>query len=57
MNSRYQGPAIYPPATEARKRVGAHLDSLPFWDQKPAERQAPSRKKWLAKLRKPRRRS
>lgn len=54
MNSRYQGPAVLPPAAEVRKKVGAHLESLPGWDQKrsPAER-----KKEPEKARKQRKRS
>jgi hypothetical protein len=56
MNSRYQGPAVFPPASEVRKRVEAHLDSLPSLAQKPAERPTPTRKKWTNKLRRLRRR-
>jgi hypothetical protein len=54
MNSRYQGPAVFPPASEVRKRIEAHLDALP--SQKPAERTTPARKKWMSKLRRSRRR-
>jgi len=56
MNSRYQGPAVFPPATEVRKRVEAHLDTLPVSEQKPAARPTPRRKKWTNKLRRLRRR-
>jgi hypothetical protein len=56
MNSRYQGPAVFPSATEVRKRVEAHLDSLPSLEQKPAGRPARTRKKWTNKLLKLRRR-
>jgi hypothetical protein len=56
MNSRYQGPAVFPPASETRKRIEAHLDTLPSWEQKPTGRPAPARKKWTSKLRRPRRR-
>lgn len=51
MNSRYQGPAVLPPANEARKRVEAHLDALPALDQKPTGRSTSVRKKWTNKLR------
>ena len=54
MNSRYQGPAVFPPASEVRKRIEAHLDALPT--QKQTERPAPTRKKWMSKLRRSRRR-
>jgi hypothetical protein len=56
MNSRYQGPAVFPSATEVRKRVEAHLDALPHAEPKPAGRSTPTRKKWRSKLRRPRRR-
>ena len=56
MNSRYQGPAVFPPASEARKRVEAHLDALPSWGQKPTERPTPTWKKWTQRLRRLRRR-
>ena len=41
MNPRYQGPAVFPPASEVRKRVGAHLDMLPSFEQKPTGRPIP----------------
>jgi hypothetical protein len=56
MNSRYQGPAVFPPAHETRKRVEAHLDTLPAAEPKPAGRPTATRKKWASKLRKLRRR-
>jgi hypothetical protein len=56
MNPRYQGPAIFPPASETRKRVEAHLDQLPAWEQKETGRSTPARKKWTSKLRRLRRR-
>lgn len=56
MNSRYQGPAVLPPASEVRKRVEAHLDTLPSWDQKSTGRGTPARKNRTPKVRRPRRR-
>lgn len=50
MNPRYSGPAVLPPAPEVRKRIEAHLDSLPAWSAEPrthegaAEDAAPSPK-------------
>jgi hypothetical protein len=38
MNPKYSGPAILPPASEVRKRVEEHLESLPAWDPEPRER-------------------
>ena len=55
MNSRYQGPAVFPPASEVRKRIEAHLDALPTQKQT-EDRPAPTRKKWMSKLRRSRRR-
>jgi len=57
MNARYMGPAVLPPAAEVRKRVEAHLESLPAWDQKPSGRAGSVQKKEQAKPRKRRRRS
>ena len=50
MNSRYQGPAIFPPANETRKRIEAHLDQVPS----KAGSSNPVLKKWSDKLRWPR---
>jgi hypothetical protein len=55
MNARYQGPAVLPPAAEVRKRIEAHLDTLPGWDQKPSRSRQP-RKEESTKPRKRRRR-
>jgi hypothetical protein len=55
MNSRYQGPAVFPSAAQVRKRVEAHLDSLPS-EQKSAGRSTPTRKKWSNRLKRLRRR-
>jgi hypothetical protein len=54
MNSRYQGPAVLPPAAEARKRVEAHLETLPGWEKPNRPRRA--QKEETAKPRKRRRR-
>jgi hypothetical protein len=56
MNPRYQGPAIFPPANEARKRIEAHLDQLPSPAEKAPSPSTPERKAWTAKLRRLRRR-
>ena len=40
MNPRYHGPAVLPPATEVKKRVEEHLESLPAWSAEPRERPA-----------------
>jgi hypothetical protein len=56
MNARYQGPAVFPPAAQVRKRIEAHLDTLPGWEQKP-NRGERTRKDEPAKPRKRRRRS
>ncbi len=37
MNPRYQGPAVLPPASECRKQIETHLETLPGWDQKPQQ--------------------
>ena len=51
MNSRYQGPAVFPPAHETRKRIEVHLDSLSSSGTKPEIRAAPTRKKLASRLR------
>ena len=37
MNPRYHGPEILPPASEVKKRVEEHLESLPTWKREPRE--------------------
>ena len=56
MNPRYQGPAVFPPAPEVRKRIEEHLEVLPAWAQKPEAPPSRAPTKGPAKPRKPRRR-
>lgn len=57
MNWRYQGPAVFPPASQVRKQVEAHLDALvPPADRKATRQSAPVPKKWTSRSRRARRR-
>ena len=38
MNPRYRGPEVLPPASQVRKQVEEHLESLPGWDPEPRDR-------------------